>query len=155
MTSLSTAHGKLSYATDCLPRMIQQNKYVPYSGATHRQEDGQDTQDTCPVLGQKQNPLSGKCPVCPDEWLFFSYGLCFLFSFKKRFYLFIFTQKGRVGEREGEKHQCVVASHVAPLGTWPATQACALSRNQSRNPLVHRPVLNQLSCTSQGWLMFS
>ena len=33
-----------------------------------------------------------------------------------RFYLFIFRQKGREGEREEEKHQCVVASHVAPTG---------------------------------------
>ena len=45
----------------------------------------------------------------------------------KRFYLFIFRERGREGEREGEKHQCVVASL---LGTWPATQACALTGNQ-------------------------
>ena len=30
-------------------------------------------------------------------------------------YLFIFTQRRREGEREGEKH-CVVASHVPPTG---------------------------------------
>ena len=29
-----------------------------------------------------------------------------------RFYLFIFRQRGREGEREGEKYQCVVASHM-------------------------------------------
>ena len=34
--------------------------------------------------------------------------------FSKRFYLFIFRERGREGEREGEKHQCVVASW-APL----------------------------------------
>ena len=34
----------------------------------------------------------------------------------KRFYLFIFRQRGREGEREGEKYQCVVASYVAPSG---------------------------------------
>ena len=33
------------------------------------------------------------------------------------------------GEREGEKHQCVVASHMPPPGTWPTTQACALTGN--------------------------
>ena len=27
------------------------------------------------------------------------------------------------------KHQCVVASRVPPLGTWPETQACALTGN--------------------------
>ena len=31
-------------------------------------------------------------------------------------YLFIFRERGREGEREEEKHQCVVASHVAPTG---------------------------------------
>ena len=37
-------------------------------------------------------------------------------SFFLRFYLFIFRQRGREGEREGEKHQCVVASHMPPTG---------------------------------------
>ena len=36
------------------------------------------------------------------------------------------------------------------LGTQPATQACALTGNQIGDPLVHRPVLNPLSHTSQG-----
>ena len=49
-----------------------------------------------------------------------------LFKFN---YSFIFREKGREGEREGEKHQCVVASHILPLGTWPATQVCALTGN--------------------------
>ena len=33
-------------------------------------------------------------------------------SFFKDFLKFIFRQKGREEEREGEKHQCVVASHM-------------------------------------------
>ena len=33
---------------------------------------------------------------------------------KKRFYLFIFRERGREGESEGEIHQCVVVSHAAP-----------------------------------------
>ena len=37
------------------------------------------------------------------------------FSFK-RFYLFIFRERGRGAEREGEKHQCVVASPMTPTG---------------------------------------
>ena len=36
--------------------------------------------------------------------------------FFKRFYLFIFRQTGREGEREGEKHQYVVASRAPPAG---------------------------------------
>ena len=34
------------------------------------------------------------------------------FILLKIFYLFIFMEKGREGEREEEKHQCVVASRV-------------------------------------------
>ena len=40
----------------------------------------------------------------------------FEYLFKKIFYLFIFREKGREGEREGEKHQCVVVSHAPPTG---------------------------------------
>ena len=39
----------------------------------------------------------------------------FLNSIFLRFYLFIFRERGREGER-GEKHQCVVAYHVPPTG---------------------------------------
>ena len=34
-------------------------------------------------------------------------------------------------EKERAKHQYVVASHMARLGTWPATQACALTGNRT------------------------
>ena len=34
--------------------------------------------------------------------------------FKDFIYLFIFRRRGREGEREGVKHQCVVASHAPP-----------------------------------------
>ena len=43
--------------------------------------------------------------------------------------LFIFRERGKEGEREGEKHQCVVAPSRPLLGTWPTTQACALVGN--------------------------
>ena len=36
------------------------------------------------------------------------------------------------------------------LGTWPETQVCVLAGSQTRDPLVHRPVPNPLSYTSQG-----
>ena len=35
---------------------------------------------------------------------------------KKVIYLSIFKERGREGEREGEKHQYVVASHAPPTG---------------------------------------
>ena len=39
------------------------------------------------------------------------------YFYKKRFYLFIFRERGREG-KEGEKHQCVVASCAPPTGGW-------------------------------------
>ena len=36
--------------------------------------------------------------------------------FLKRFHLFIFSERERERERQGEKHQCVVASHTSPAG---------------------------------------
>ena len=50
----------------------------------------------------------------------------YLCDFLKDFiYLFLVRGEGR----EGEKHQCVVASHTPPTGTWPGIQACALTGN--------------------------
>ena len=76
--------------------------------------------------------------------------------FLKRFYLFIFRQRGREGEREGEKHQCAAPLMCPLLGAWPAIQTRALVGNRTGDPLVHRPVLNPLSHTSQGqiWLFY-
>ena len=54
------------------------------------------------------------------------------------------------GEREGKKHQCVVASSAPLLGTWPTTQACALTGNRTSYPLVRRLALNPLNHISQA-----
>ena len=71
--------------------------------------------------------------------------------FKDFIYLFIyFREREREGEREGEKHQCVVASRATPCRTWPATQARALTGNQTGDPLVRRLALNPLSHTRQN-----
>ena len=61
-----------------------------------------------------------------------------LWIFFLRFYLFIFRERGREGEREGEKHQCVVASRAPPTGHL----ACNPTGNRTSNSLVCRPVLN-------------
>ena len=42
--------------------------------------------------------------------------------FFTRFYLFYFLERGWEGERRGEKHQCVVASHVPPTGNLACNQ---------------------------------
>ena len=39
---------------------------------------------------------------------------------------------------------------LPPMGTWPVTQAGALTGNRTSDPLVRRPVLSPLSHTSQG-----
>ena len=40
------------------------------------------------------------------------------------------------------------------MGTWPATQVCALTGNRTSDPLLHRPALNPLSCTGQAKVFF-
>ena len=53
-------------------------------------------------------------------------------------------------EGKGERNISVWLPLTRPLlGTWPTTEACALTGNLIFNPLVHSPVLNPLSCTSQ------
>ena len=44
------------------------------------------------------------------------------FLFFKKYFIYLFVERGEGKEREGEKHQCVVAPPPhPPLGTWPAT----------------------------------
>ena len=57
-----------------------------------------------------------------------------------RTYLF-FREKGREGERE--RTISVWLPLTRPLlGTWPTTQACALTGNRTSDPLVLRLALN-------------
>ena len=69
--------------------------------------------------------------------------------------LFIFRRQGR--DKERERNINVWLPLACPLlGTWPAIQACALTGNQTSDPLVFcRPALNPLSHTSQGSITFS
>ena len=39
-----------------------------------------------------------------------------LFLIFKEEFIYLFLERGREGEREGEKHQCVVASHAPTTG---------------------------------------
>ena len=89
--------------------------------------------------------LFGYFKICFNHYKF-----SFFLFFKDCIYLLL--ERGREREREGEKHQCVVASWASPTGeTRPATQACALTGNQTGNPLACRPALNPLRHTSQGY----
>ena len=63
---------------------------------------------TCVILGWGRGELlqrGGSFQV----WINWGF-----FFFKDFIYLFL--ERGREGEREGEKHQCVVASHTPPTG---------------------------------------
>ena len=64
----------------------------------------------CGLFFHSLSRIFWKAEACNFNFLLinlFFYGPCFL---KKRFYLFIFREKGRDGRREGEKHLSV-ASH--------------------------------------------
>ena len=67
------------------------------------------------------------------------------------FIYFLERMEGREKQRERKINVWLPLVHPL-LGTWPATQACALNGNQTGDPLVHRLVLNPLSHTSQGYL---
>ena len=56
---------------------------------------------------------------------------------------------GREGEKERNINVWLPLTHPL-LGTWPPTHACALTGNQTSDPLIRRPVLNPLSHSSQG-----
>ena len=75
-------------------------------------------------------------------------GICS--TFLKRFYLFILRDReGK--EKDRERNINVWLPLMCPLlGTWPTTQACAMTGNQTGDPLVHRPAVNPLSYASQG-----
>ena len=79
-------------------------------------------------------------------------GTVFYF-FKICIYL-LFLERGREGEKEGKNINVWLPLERPLLGTWPATQVCALTGNQTGNPLVCRSALNPLSHTSQGCLFF-
>ena len=66
------------------------------------------------------------------------------------FNLFIFRE-GKGGRKRGRgTSTCGFLLRTPLLGTWPATQACALTRNQTGNPLVLRSASSPLSHISQG-----
>ena len=65
-------------------------------------------------------------------------------------YLFI-LERGEGREKDRERNINVWLPLECPaLGTWPATQACALTGNWTGDPLVYRPAVNPLSYSSQG-----
>ena len=77
---------------------------------------------------------------------------CFLFF--NCIYLLLERGEGRKTERKrniSARDQLPLAR--PHLGTWPATQACAPTRNRTDSLLIHRLVLNPLRHTSQGIML--
>ena len=73
-------------------------------------------------------------------------------NFKKDF-MYLLLERRREGERERNINMWL--PHTRPLlGTWSATQACALTGNQTGDSLVHRSALSPLSYTSQSMNFF-
>ena len=66
-------------------------------------------------------------------------------------------REGEGKEKERERNITVWLPLIRPLlGTWPETQACALTENRTGNPLILRLSLSPLSHTSQGsFLVYS
>ena len=69
-----------------------------------------------------------------------------------KFYLFL--EKEREWEKEGEKHQCVVDSHMAPTGDLACKPGMCPDWESNRQPFGSQPVLNPLTYTSQVFIIF-
>ena len=77
--------------------------------------------------------------------------ISFEFNFFKKYFIYLFLERWERREKERERNINMWLPLVyPPLGTWPSTQVCALTGNQTGNPLVPRPALNLLSHTSQA-----
>ncbi|KAF6094981.1 hypothetical protein HJG60_012021 [Phyllostomus discolor] len=77
------------------------------------------------------------------------------FNLFLRLFIYLFLERGEGKEKERERNISVWLPLAHPLlGTWPATQACALTGNQTNDPLVHRLAFYPLSHTSQGMTSF-
>ena len=78
----------------------------------------------------------------------------FFFTFFKDF-IYLFLERGEGREKERERNINVWLPLTCPLlGTRPTTQVCALTGNQTGDPLVSGLALNPLSHTSQGCCLF-
>ena len=76
-----------------------------------------------------------------------------------RFYLFIYLfiyllERRKKGEREGEKHQYVVASCVPPTGNLAHNPSMCPDWELNQQPVGLQPVLSPLSYTSQVFARF-
>ena len=63
-----------------------------------------------------------------------------MFLFLKKYFIYLFLYRGEGRDKERERNINVWLPLMwPPLGTWPATQACALTGNWTSGSLVHSP----------------
>ena len=75
--------------------------------------------------------------------------------FLKILFIYLLLDRGEGKEKERERNINVWLPLMSlPLGTRPATQACALTGNGSKDLSVCRPALSPLSHISQGERIF-
>ena len=68
--------------------------------------------------------------------LYFTDTVGFLFK------IYLFRKRGREGEREGKKHQCVVASHVDPIGDLALTPGICPDWESNWRPFGSLPAVS-------------
>ena len=73
---------------------------------------------------------------------------------KKILFIYLFLERGREEERERNINVWLPLMHPV-LGTWPTTQACALTGNRTSNPLVWSLALSPVHHTRQGTIIFN
>ena len=63
--------------------------------------------------------------------------------FFKKDYIYLFLERGEGREKEERNINVWLPLSHSLLGTWPETQACALTGNQIGDPFVHKPAGTQ------------
>ena len=105
-----------------------------------------------PVRGQVRGPERvSQWPMHPPNQTTKAQSL-FIFL---KYFIYLFLDRREGGEKERERNINVWLLLELPLlGTWPATQACALTGNRTGDPLVCRRMLNPLSYTNQSMFIY-
>ena len=77
-------------------------------------------------------------------------------KFFKKILFALFLERVEEKEKERERNINVWLPLMCPLpGTWPTTQACALTGNRTREPLVHRSMAQSTELHQLGPSCFS
>ena len=87
-----------------------------------------------------------RCDLESKNWVCFFVGVIYLFIFRE-------GKGGRKRRRGTSMCGCLSRTHPL-LGTWPETQACALTGNRTSDPLVHRLHSVHWATPAGAWVWF-